>query len=128
MLAYPVAAACNHCHSQGSSQRYPPLRFPAGLRFYSQRRRGGDLQNRFGGITMNRSNKAVPSAGERLHIPRLIRRVAQGLTQLIHRRVETLFEIDEGCALPQVPLQLVTANHPPGIVQQEREDLEWLAL
>jgi len=53
----------------------------------------------------------------------MVRRVAQSLPQLVDRRVETLFEIDESRAAPQVTLQLLTTDDLARPAHQKRKDL-----
>ncbi len=58
----------------------------------------------------------------------MVGRIPQRLPQLVHGRVQALLKIDEGSPLPQMPLQLFAAEDLARLLEQNREDLQRLAL
>ncbi len=74
------------------------------------------------------SDEPISAARKSLHVPWLFRRISQCLSQLVNRRIQALFEIDERPALPQGILQIVAANYLPGLTYQQQKDLERFAL
>jgi hypothetical protein len=59
---------------------------------------------------------------------RIVRRVAESLPQLADRRVEPLVEFDVGVTRPEPPLQFFAAEHLTRSLEQDRQNLEGLAL
>jgi hypothetical protein len=120
----PTTALSTETHAR---QKWQP--HSAGeLRFERRRGRSGDLENGSGGRSFNRRNEPVPLARECLHVARVVRRVTERLTKLIDGRIETLFEVDECRALPQVTLQFVPGDDLSGPVYQNGKNLERLSL
>jgi hypothetical protein len=77
---------------------------------------------------VQRCNEAVPPAGQRLHIARLIGGVVQCRPQALDCRVQAVFEIDKCIRWPELFLQLLARDRFPRPLQQHLQDRERLAL
>ena|SRR5438046_2932573 len=78
--------------------------------------------------TIDRCDKAVSAACERLDKAWIGRRITQHFANLVHSSVQTVIEIDERIDRPKLLPQVITRNHAPGIFEQYGEDLERLFL
>ena len=80
------------------------------------------------GLILQGSDESVALAGKSFDIPRLVRRVAERLAEFVDSGVETLLKIDESGALPEVILEFLATYYFAGALNEERQDLEGLAL
>ena len=76
----------------------------------------------------HRGDEAVAAAGNRLNESRIIGRIAQGVAQLVHRRVEAVVVIDERVRGPKQQPQFVPRHHVAGMGEKVQENLERLPL
>ena len=77
---------------------------------------------------INRSDKAVSTAGQRFDKTRARCGIAQRLPNLVDRRIQAVVEIDKGVGRPDLLPQIVAGDHPSGIFKQRGQDLERLFL
>jgi hypothetical protein len=77
---------------------------------------------------LHRSNEAIASAMQRRDEARIVRRVAQRLTDLADPRVEAVIEAYEGVSGPQLPLEFLSPYYSARPLQQHGQDLEGLFL
>jgi hypothetical protein len=71
--------------------------------------------------------KSIPSPGHSFNEPRTSCRIAQYFAELVHRRIQTMIEIDESVVIrPDGTSKLVTADHFAGSFEENFQDPEGL--
>ena len=63
-------------------------------------------------------DEAVPSTGSGFYEPRDLGRIAQRVTQTLHRRVQAVLEVDERIRRPKPLAQLFARDQFAGALQQ----------
>jgi len=79
-------------------------------------------------VALDCRNKPVPPASQRFNIARLVGGVPQHLAKPIHRRVQSMLEIDERAASPKLLLKLIPADNLTGAPDERNQDLQRLSL
>jgi hypothetical protein len=103
---------------------------PGGRKFHVGRwrkRRSAQTAGDRHGLPPHGSYESIAAARHGFDVSRILGRIAQSASQLIHRGVEAVLEIDERPFLPDPLTQLVVCNHIPGMRQQGQQDLKRLA-
>ena len=58
----------------------------------------------------------------------MVGRVSQGVAQLIDGLIQALLIVHERAVRPKPPLEFLAWNNLAGLLQQHRQDLDWLFL
>jgi len=74
-------------------------------------------------LPLNGTDESVTAAGHGFDIPRRIGGVAQGASELVHRGVNTMLEIDKRLVAPDLLPQLLTSDEFPRLGKQRQENL-----
>jgi hypothetical protein len=75
----------------------------------------------------DRRDEAIAAARQGLDEAGIIGRVAEGVTQAVHRRIQSVVEIHEGVGGPEVLPQFVARDQIAGTRKQVGQDVERLA-
>src|ERR1700681_146395 len=73
-------------------------------------------------------NKTVSAFRDRLNEPRIFERIAKRFAKPHDRGVQAVVKVDEGIYWPQPTPQVIPADHPAAMIEQQDEDLERLLL
>src|SRR5579864_6055469 len=77
---------------------------------------------------LDSSHEAISNPGDGFDVPGSFRGVPKHLTKFLHGRVQAVFEVDESIAVPEFGLQLLPSDDPACVVQQQKKNLERLAV
>ena len=132
-LGNAVGRAHRRTQQQSRSQQQADEPQPGGQpvphRRPSRRRQNLSFRRRGVGIEgLHRRDKPESALGQRLHKPRVLRRVAQRLAKLVHRYSQAVVEVDGRVGAPKLNLQGLPRNHFPRMLEQHGQQLEGLAL
>src|SRR5205814_320559 len=78
-------------------------------------------QSRVRSTFLNRSNETVTPARQRLYVAGLIGGIPQHLSQSVHRRVQSVVEIDERTVFPEIPLKLISGDGLTGLPDESNQ-------
>jgi hypothetical protein len=118
------------------SRRFLFFPWPAGgnLRYRLHHSRSGHLpgiirsRRRTGPADhLYRRDEPIPPAVQRFDEPRVAGVIPQRLAQLLHRRVQPMFEIHEGVARPELLLQFFPSHDLARMLEQHRQHFKRLA-
>jgi hypothetical protein len=73
-------------------------------------------------------DETIAPARERLNQRTLLSRVAESFTELCHRFIQAVIEIDKGIRRPELVSQFLPGHQLPGTFQQDSKHPEWLIL
>ena len=82
----------------------------------------------FGSSSLDLADEAVATLRQRLDIARCIGFVAERLAQFLDRRVQAVVEINERVGGPEALANLLAGDQLAGLLQQDFENLDRLAL
>jgi hypothetical protein len=82
--------------------------------------------NRRGGVGLKDPYKPISSTGYGFDVPRLLGGIPLGRSQLIHRCVEALLEVDERSFAPDLVAELVPSNDLARVLEQNDQNRERL--
>ena len=85
-------------------------------------------QNRLRTGFLNRGDETVTPPGQGFYVAGLSGGVAEHLAEPVHRRVQSVIEIDERTAFPKLLLELVPGDDLTGLPDERRQDLQRLSL
>ncbi len=71
-------------------------------------------------------DEQIPARGDRLDIARVSGRIAESVTQFLHRAVQTVVEFDKSVPRPQQLAQFLTGHQLAGPFEQRSQDLKRL--
>jgi len=120
--------------ARGHGARLRAAGFPPGLNRILFVRRRRVLDYRFWSVERRSvdnshvSDEAVTAASYRLNKTRILRRIAQRLTDFIDRFVESVVEVHDSVGGPKFRLEFLTRYHLAHALEQHRQDLKRLLL
>ena len=76
----------------------------------------------------HRGDEAVAATGNRLDEARIVRRIIERITHLIHCRVEAMIVVDECIHRPKLQAQLLAGHYIAGAPEKMQQDFKRLSL
>jgi hypothetical protein len=76
---------------------------------------------------LNFGNKAITATRESFDVARIVGRIAEGLTQFVHRSVQAMAEVHKGILRPDSFSQFFPGHELAGVFEKRGENFEWLA-
>ena len=89
---------------------------------------GYKFEDGLGIMSLNRGDKTIALAGERLDVAGLIGRVVQDLAEFVDGAVEAMVEVTTGDTRPELALEFQAADKFAWLIEKDGEDTEGLAL